>query len=558
MAILEAERQLSFAGGMNSLAAPAEFGPDELSYLLNGLLEQDGVTLTPRAGSKRTHATALNSGAQGWGAIEFHTAAGAQQLVVFAGDKMYYSTDEGATWTNPAGATGLATNYWSLVQMRVGSANYLCCANGASNVYYWDGSTWGTLAGAPSGVRFLAVFNGRLYVAGHDAEAVAASGVGDPTDWALPSAFEVQVHTHDGDNELTGLYTLGTALLAFKRKSVGYIEGFGYQTLQVQSDARGVSRSVGCVAHRTIQAVSDQAVCWLSERGIEWYQLGGQIVLLSSRMQPTFDALAWDEIVSGDGICHAAYLGRENEYRVAVTTDATTTNLVIGVRPPRANTPVALWLEDHPQGDGATAQDTVYFSSGYLSFEASPAQSLVTVDGSGYLTVPASGSEYVELSAGYLSLAGASGAQHAAFFVADIINSDLTSQLWAVGYDGFVRRLKTGTADDVASDGTGGNDVTMTVRTRPFLFGDPFRPKRARILRVSTQQGAATDVLVRILADGASGSQKTLSTVAATQPKTLRAMVSSKALAPVVEIQTSGDIELVGVELAAERLRTRW
>lgn len=554
MALMQVERQLSFAGGMNSLAAPAEYGADELSYNLNGLPEIDGITIKPRPGSKRTHASELNSGAQCYGATEYHDASGNQQIVVFMGDKMFTSTDEGASWTQRA--TSLSTAYWSLVQMRVGSSNYLCCANGSSNIYYWDGTTWGTLSGAPSGAKYLAVFNGRLYAAGHAAETVAASAVGDPTGWSTPSAFEVKIHTHDGDNEITGLYTIGSVLLAFKRSSTGYIEGFGYQTLQVSSDALGISRSVGCVGHRTIVAVGDQAVCWLSERGVEFWQMGGAITLLSGKLQPTVADLAWATIVANPGLCHAAYLERENEYRVAVPTTTTTTDLVIGVRPPRAgsNLPVSLWLEDHPDGD--VDQDTVFVSSGYLAFQSGASQSKVSVVG-GYLSIDASGTSFVALSSGYLSLA-TSTAQHAALFVADRLGNDLAGELWSGGFDGFVRYLKEGTKDDVASDDSGGQDVTMTLRSRPFLFGDAFRRTKARIIRATTQQPAAADVALRVISDGVSGTQKTVTTEAVSYPQSIRAMVSAKAQAHIVELQAAGDIEVTGFELAAEQLRTPW
>ena len=119
MALMVQEQQLSFARGMNDTAAPVEYKPDECELLQNGRVSFDGQTVERRGGSEKLHTTALNSGAQCFGAIEYHTAAGAQQLVVFMGDKMYTSTNEGASWTQQA--TGLTEAFWSLVIMREGA-----------------------------------------------------------------------------------------------------------------------------------------------------------------------------------------------------------------------------------------------------------------------------------------------------------------------------------------------------------------------------------------------------------------------------------------------------
>ena len=239
MARIAVEQQLSFARGMNDTATPTEYRPDECELLHNGRISFDGQTVRRRGGSVKTHSAALNSAGVCYGAIEYHTAAGVQQLVVFIDDKAYTSTDEGVTWTEQA--TGLTTGYWSLVIMRQGSANVLCAANGGTNSYQWNGTTWATISNIPNDVKYLAVFNNRLWAAGHAGITVVASKVGDLEVYATPDGLSVQAQTHDGDTEMTGLYQLGTVLLAFKEESCGYIEGFGFNTLEVEAGARGIS-----------------------------------------------------------------------------------------------------------------------------------------------------------------------------------------------------------------------------------------------------------------------------------------------------------------------------
>jgi hypothetical protein len=100
------------------------------------------------------------------------------ELVAFVGDALYTSTDGGASWTQQA--TGLPTDYWSIVVSDACGTNRLYAANGNGDIRQWDGSTLSTLTNAPAGVKFLSVFGGRLYVAGHDGETVQASMVNSP------------------------------------------------------------------------------------------------------------------------------------------------------------------------------------------------------------------------------------------------------------------------------------------------------------------------------------------------------------------------------------------
>ena len=86
---LAIEQQLTFARGMNDTAAPTEYRTDECELLVNGRISFDGQAIRRRGGSQKLHTSALNSGAQGYGGIEYHKADGTQQLVVFVGDAMF-------------------------------------------------------------------------------------------------------------------------------------------------------------------------------------------------------------------------------------------------------------------------------------------------------------------------------------------------------------------------------------------------------------------------------------------------------------------------------------
>lgn len=557
---LQIEASQTFARGMNDSAAPSEYRPDEVAMLLNGRVSMDGNTIERRGGSKRSHSAALNSGAQAYGGIEYMTAAAQEQLVVFVGDKMYYSTDDGENWTNPSGATGLPTARWSLSIMRVGGDNLLLCAAGGNDIYSWNGATWTTLTNTPNGVKYLAVFNGRLWAGGHSGITVAASKVNDPNTWAVPDGVTVQAYTHDGDTEITGLFQLGGVLMVFKRGSVGYIEGFGYRTLTVETGSRGISRSVGCISSGSISPVGEQAIMWLSERGFELYRVGGQITLVSRPVQKFVDSLAWSNILANGGIPDSLWWPQKNVYWCAVPTVGTQNNYIFEYRPATVSgedelLPPALQIHNTVV-TGATFTGTMYVEDGYLHYQNDASRNQVEIV-SGYLTVlsPSENGQWVELSSSYLALSGTLGTAPAVLLASD--RGTVARAPYAVGYDGFVRLMEEGDKDDVLSNDTGGNDIGLHVVTRPMLFGQQFRRKRGRTVRVHAKAAAASTLDMNLVADGENKTTHEIALPASTgdMPTSHKSRINGKGYALQVDMRSTDDVTIAGVELYAEPLR---
>jgi len=317
------EVQTSFARGVNDSAAPDEYSPDQAQVMINGRPSFQGNAVERMAGqyelSSPTNWTSVD-GSTCYGAIEFYTAAGAQQIVAAFDDAMYVSTDGGSTFSAIAGATSLTEEYWGFAIIREGAANVLCCVNGGTNSYQYDGTTWATISNIPANTKYLAVMGNRLIAAGGSGVTVAASKVSDIDNGYGSSAggWTVVASTNDGDTEIKGLFVLGSVLLVFKRKSVGYIEGFGYQTLQVETGSRGISRSVGCIAHRSIAPAGDQAVMWLSERGFEYYAIGSVIQLASAYQQRFVGKIARSAVHQHEGLPSAIWLASRREYWCAL------------------------------------------------------------------------------------------------------------------------------------------------------------------------------------------------------------------------------------------------
>ena len=550
----QVEQQVSFARGMQDSAAPTEFQQDEVELLLNGRVSFIGNSIDRRKGSAKTHASELNSGAQCYGATEFFTAAGAQQLCAFIGDKFYFSANEGLTWTNPSGATSLSTAYWDTAQMRVGVANLLICTNGSTNIYKWDGTTWGTLSNEPANAKFCAVFNDRLYVAGHSGVTVAASSPGNPDLWASPDGYTVEVTTHDGEQELTGLYQMATVLLAFKRESTSYLEGFGFATLEVEAGGRGLSRSTGCLAFRSIAQVGEQGVCWLSERGFEFYQLGGQIQLVSRPIQSFLDTIAWTNIKNGQGIPSAMYWPQKNEYWCGLPAASSQNDYVFRWRPPTATTPACVMLDKH----STTTSATVFIGSdGDLQVASDTSRDQVRVVNGSLVTAKTGLYTEVDGTTGHLELATVAH-DHAALFAADRDDEEQISAPWGAGYDGFIRKLEILNSDN-ASTTTADDGVAVQLRilSRPLLFGSQTRRKRLRTLRVASSQGAESTLSVTPVADGSDGTTKTLTmpVSAGDRPRAKKSRTSLKGYSLQLNITSSDDVSVGSMEAIAEPLR---
>lgn len=552
---LASEATTDFSFGMCDSAAPTAFPKTAAATLYNARIQSDG-TVKRRPGSIRLSAAVLEAGI-GYGGARFTTAAGVDQLVVIFGAKAFYSDDYGATWS-AAIATGLREDYYAFATMRVGATNYLYAANGAATVQRWDGATWDTLPNVPSGVKYLAVFNGRLYVTGHSGVLVQASKIGDPTTWTSPDGLTVQVHTHAGDTP-TAMFQIGPHLLVWDRHATSYIDGYGEQTIIVATGATGFSRSVGCVAFRSVAGVGDNGLCWLSERGVEYYSPNTGIVLVSKSVQQFFDDIDWSELYANPARITAAYDGIDQNYFLALSTKGARNNRTLVVNLLQN----AEWQRRGPRGAcsidvlQATGAGDVLLGSDdgiYLS-EVSGSGVESESDTDGYMTLAVGGGDPLgEDADGYLSIV-TNDTLPATLFTAP--STERATGIYSLGYDGYVRKHFDTADDDTHSDGTTGVTVTMSVITRPFLMGRPRQRKRVRAIHVSVVSDAAVTLTVAVRGGGSQATQHTL-TFAATalsESRRKRALTHLVADEPQVEVYAANDCRLSLVGVSAELLK---
>jgi hypothetical protein len=547
---------------MYDSVAPTRYPNASVAAIYNGRIQPDG-TVRRRSGTIKTSSAVPNAGT-GYGAVKFTTAAGTDQIVVFCGTKAYKSENEGSTWSEIA--TGLRQDYYDFATFRQGATNYLLCANGDTTVKEWDGTSWGTVTNAPSGVTYIAVFNGRVWYAGHSGVILQATKIADRTVIASPDGLTVQVLTHSGDVP-TGLYQVGPHLLVFDRSATSYVDGYGEQTLIVAQGATGFSRSVGCVGFRTIVGVGDNGVCWLSERGVEYYVPGMGIRLISRRVQEFMGTIDWEELYANPGRMSAAYDSIDQDYLLALSTTGTRNNRILVLNLRQAN---VLDEDERSMGLSAASVDRLQSpDSGDVLFAG---------DADGYLIEDAGGAEAKADANGFMSLAGSSESGDpisedadgylevvtndtlpASLFIAPV--SGRPSTVYSVGYDGWVRRHYDVDNDDMASDETGGTAVTLSMIGKPG--GQQKRAanllKRVRTIHLGSIQEDAATISVRLRGKGTTTGTEdvTMSALGVDHAEHERVKTKFDAYAPQVEVQTSDDVRISLLGMSYELLRER-
>jgi hypothetical protein len=557
MARLAEQLTTDFSYGMFDSVSPTRYPSAAAAYIENARIQADG-TVRRRPGSQRTTVDALQS-ANSWGLTYFVTAGGVEQIVAFCAQRAFKSEDQGETWDQIA--TGLRQDYYSFCTMRVGASMYLFCANGDTTIKKWDGTTWGTVSNAPQDVKYVATFNSRLYATGHDGTIVQASKIGDPDTWASPDGLLVQVQTHGGETP-TALYQIGKHLLVFDTKATSYIDGFGQQTLIVAAGATGFSRSVGCVAFRSIAPIGDAGLAWLSERGVEYYQPGESIRLQTRPIDTFMESIVKKALLSQAGRPDACYDATNQNYHLALSTTGSTNNRVL-VLNLREN------VEEQRQGTTAAATvDNLYQPSGEAAI-------FFAGDANGYLVVDAAGKGTQDDYYGYMRLVGSgetgdlleenvdgylesTSIDNVPACMTTVPTVRNTTEVFTLGHDCWLRRHSEGLdKDDMHSDESSGSEITMKLISAPFLMGEPRRRKRGRVIHIASIQENAVTIDARMYGHGETSSFKAVEMDALGLDHAARKRVTTnlKADAPQVEIWTTDDVRISMLGLSAEILR---
>lgn len=260
--------------GLNKEAQHTLLSPSWATESQNALIDEAG-RLAARKGWTKLTVTPMSGAPTIRALIEYLQNDGTSRVVAAAGNKLWDSTDNGATWNDRTGVLTPAASQWQFATFnnkvfaaQVGHA--LAVKSGAGNFAAATAAT-GVIPTNP--VAICAAF-GRLWCINSDLFTIQYCALGDDTKWATVDG--------GGTVDLRFLWTQGTdqgvAIAAYGANLVF----FGKRHIFIEVDGRGSDRGldptqmyvtdtiegVGCLARDSVQAIGAGDMQFLCQSGI--------------------------------------------------------------------------------------------------------------------------------------------------------------------------------------------------------------------------------------------------------------------------------------------------
>ena len=502
---LLAEGTLSFRGGMRQAGSLVQYRADEVELLENWHARPDGSAY-PRGGTQRKATGPVGTAylesawGRGVGTLWKNDGADGEDWLGVWNKTMYRSTNRGLTWAGIAVDFTTSTRIMRFAEMTYLGAPHLLMVNGGGG-WIWNGTTFSALANMPAGVQHLAVFNERLWVTGSgDNPTVWASKIADPTVFAIPDGLSIRVQPHGGGGRNMGLLPLRDVMLVFKRSSTAFVDGYGDSDLVVAAGSRGISGTTGCVAPRSAVNVGGGRGMWLSERGIEFYQQGGEAEVISDGIKDIVD-----DAIARTGnlpmVPTGMYVAERDEYWLALPVDDNENTVLVVVNVETKAISLDRFTTQAQNGTSARGIGSLFMSrpSGYGELQP-----------------------------------------HA-----------------QAPWDGLVRRLDVGTMDDVRTDGSLGYLIHRTALSRPHAFRAPFAQKRVRGIDAT---GVATDPArldLAVVVDGEESRPHSREIRPGNRSRPVRARVLVRGTQVQSMVRSTDPVTLRTMRVQAEPLRER-
>lgn len=265
--------QKGFAGGLNTTGDAFELRPDQVTRADNARLTQFGSALK-RLGTQRVHATTLGSSKPIQGGFCWEKNDGTVVHMVVCNGVFYsggtsYSIP--MTWTSLAvsgGGAALSTtefvDFCDFVDNTGTEVVYL--ADGGLILKY-DGATLVRVAATPASIRYLELYNQRLFgISGHDTS-VYYSALNDGTTLGISgSAGGTAVVRTYGDEKITTIKTLRDSLVLFHTTGISRFTGLTQDDISIATGVQGFSSDVGTLCPRSV-TVADGIGYFMSDRG---------------------------------------------------------------------------------------------------------------------------------------------------------------------------------------------------------------------------------------------------------------------------------------------------
>jgi hypothetical protein len=265
--------------GLNIAEPPGKIKDNQLTTAVNYLIGRDGG-LVKRGGYVERHSGGGVLGANAVNILGRFETDTVEQLIVRAGNDVYYSADMGLTFTVMPGGP------WGNVEFGVQYVNKFYMVRSDATLIEWNGVAATAIAGSPFGTH-CRVFKDRLFV-------LNTKGIGTLSSrlyFSLPGDFSaagwvstnfIDVNPGDGDR-LTSQHNTQEILLLFKSSSSWALYAGGEPSTWV---LRNLSPEIGCTSKYTTHDFENY-VYFLSTEGV-YRTTGTSLVSISGDIEPAF------------------------------------------------------------------------------------------------------------------------------------------------------------------------------------------------------------------------------------------------------------------------------
>lgn len=251
------------SGGMYSYPSANKIPDNAASVIQNFLTDVESLAVE-RNGYVKRDTTVLGGTKAVFGLWQF-TDSGGNEWIISYSSRTFYKNTMGQTPTSFGPTT-------SVDQVPDAAVNLgkIWFTNGSSSLWWFDGSSTGTVSSAPIATQIEAWRN-RLALADitNSQSTVRFSKDGDGTTWTLgglpTDPFSVEIGgANDGNNIRCLVGSYKDSMIVGRKYDLWAVDGFDQADIEV----RNISDRIGCIEPRTPQEVDGELI-FMSHRGIE-------------------------------------------------------------------------------------------------------------------------------------------------------------------------------------------------------------------------------------------------------------------------------------------------
>src|SRR4051812_37461749 len=308
-------RYVDFRGGLNVKSAPYLIAENQCRDCLNvvstvrgSIKKRNGnTTFAENFPASPTSLTSL-----------FPFENGSTRFLVATGGQKIYSISTGGVIQDIGGGVPITNNSrWEFaLAAPSGGQGPMYGINGVDTPKFWTGAgsvgSWTASVGAVPNGKYITYVSNRIFIAGtaSNPSRLYFSDIGDPRSWTTTNV--VDLDPSDGMG-ISGIARIGDSLLLFKPTKT-------YLIYDLDTGAnRALSRSIGCIAHRSIAEGSDGIYFASEDQGV-FVATQSKLTRISDEVQPLFDEIT----ASVKSLCAGVFY--KDHYYLSCPYDGASTN----------------------------------------------------------------------------------------------------------------------------------------------------------------------------------------------------------------------------------------